>query len=90
MDDGWYRTGYVGYIEPDGWVHLPDRSKEMIKVRGFQVAPAEVEGVLLGHPAVTDAAVFGVPDDVHGESIVAAVVLSEAGLDPASLARIRQ
>ena len=88
MDDGWYRTGDVGYLEDGGWLHLTDRSKEMIKVRGFQVAPAEVEGVLLGHPAVTDAAVFGVPDEVHGESIIAAVVLDgpqAAGLDPASL-----
>jgi acyl-CoA synthetase (AMP-forming)/AMP-acid ligase II len=84
MDDGWYRTGDVGYIEPDGWVHLTDRSKEMIKVRGFQVAPAEVEGVLLGHPAVADAAVFGVPDEVNGESIIAAVVTSE-DVDPAVL-----
>jgi acyl-CoA synthetase (AMP-forming)/AMP-acid ligase II len=89
MDGGWYRTGDVGYIEVGGWLHLTDRSKDMIKVRGFQVAPAEVEGVLLGHPAVTDAAVFGVPDDVHGESIVAAVVLSgpaAAGLVPDTLA----
>lgn len=89
MDGGWYRTGDVGYVEGDGWLHLTDRSKEMIKVRGFQVAPAEVEGVLLGHPAVTDAAVFGVLDEVHGESIIAAVVLDgpeSAGLDPASLA----
>jgi acyl-CoA synthetase (AMP-forming)/AMP-acid ligase II len=89
MDGGWYRTGDVGYVESDGWLHLTDRSKEMIKVRGFQVAPAEIEGVLLGHPAVADAAVFGVPDPVHGESIVAAVVLSgpeASGLDPASLA----
>lgn len=89
LDGGWYRTGDVGYVEGDGWLHLTDRSKEMIKVRGFQVAPAEVEGVLLGHPAVTDAAVFGVPDEVHGESIIAAVVLDgpdSAGLDPASLA----
>jgi long-chain acyl-CoA synthetase len=73
--DGWYRTGDVGYVEPDGWVHLTDRSKEMIKIRGFQVAPAEVEGVLLGHPAIRDCAVFGVPDPVNGESIIAAVAL---------------
>ena len=85
MDGAWYRTGDVGYVEPEGWLHLTDRSKEMIKVRGFQVAPAEVEGVLLGHPAVRDAAVFGVPDPVRGESVIAAVVLS-AGLEPASLA----
>ena len=58
--DGWYRTGDVGWLEPEGWVHLTDRSKEMIKVSGFQVAPAEVEAVLLRHPAVLDCAVFGV------------------------------
>jgi acyl-CoA synthetase (AMP-forming)/AMP-acid ligase II len=87
MDDGWYRTGDVGYIEPDGWVHLTDRFKEMIKVRGFQVAPAEVEGVLLGHPAVADAAVFGVPDEASGESVIAAVVPAGGpeGFDPAAL-----
>jgi long-chain acyl-CoA synthetase len=79
FDHGWYRTGDVGYVEPDGWVHLTDRSKEMIKVRGFQVAPAEVEGVLLGHPGVRDCAVFGVPDPVNGESIVAAVALDPTG-----------
>jgi len=87
--DGWYRTGDVGYVEPDGWVHLTDRSKEMIKVRGFQVAPAEVEGVLLGHPAVRDCAVFGVPDQVNGESIIAAVALDPAArpaAGPADLA----
>ena len=72
-DGGWYRTGDVGWLEADGWVHLTDRSKEMIKVSGFQVAPAEVEGVLLGHPAVLDCAVFGLPDERAGEVPVAAV-----------------
>ncbi len=62
FDDGWYRTGDVGWLEPEGWVHLTDRCKEMIKVSGFQVAPAEIEAVLHGHPAVVDCAVFGVPD----------------------------
>ena len=73
--DGWYRTGDVGWLEPQGWVHLTDRSKEMIKVNGFQVAPAELEAVLHGHPAVRDCAVFGVPDDRAGEVPVAAVLL---------------
>ena len=73
--DGWYRTGDVGWLEPDGWVHLTDRSKEMIKVNGFQVAPAEVEAVLLGHPAVLDCAVFGLADERAGEVPVAAVQL---------------
>ncbi len=73
--DGWYRTGDVGWLEPDGWVHLTDRAKEMIKVSGFQVAPAEVEAVLHGHPAVVDCAVFGVADERAGEVPVAAVQL---------------
>jgi acyl-CoA synthetase (AMP-forming)/AMP-acid ligase II len=73
--DGWYRTGDVGWLEAEGWVHLTDRSKEMIKVNGFQVAPAEVEAVLHSHPAVLDCAVFGLPDERAGEVPVAAVQL---------------
>jgi acyl-CoA synthetase (AMP-forming)/AMP-acid ligase II len=76
--DGWYRTGDVGWLEPEGWVHLTDRSKEMIKVSGFQVAPAELEAVLLGHPAVLDCAVFGVADERAGEVPAAAVKLDPA------------
>lgn len=72
---GWYRTGDVGWLEPEGWVHLTDRSKEMIKVKGFQVAPAEIEAVLHGHPGVRDCAVFAVPDESAGELPVAAVAL---------------
>jgi long-chain acyl-CoA synthetase len=72
---GWYRTGDVGWLEPEGWVHLTDRSKEMIKVNAFQVAPAEIEAVLHGHPAVVDCAVFGVADARAGEVPVAAVQL---------------
>lgn len=71
--DGWYRTGDVGFLDDDGYLRITDRSKEMIKVRGFQVAPAEIERVLHGHPAVEDCAVFGIPDAVNGEAIVAAV-----------------
>ncbi|HEY6427539.1 MAG TPA: AMP-binding protein [Acidimicrobiales bacterium] len=75
FDDGWYRTGDVGWIEPEGWVHLTDRRKEMIKVSGFQVAPAEIEAVLHGHPDVADCAVFGLADERAGEVPVAAVQL---------------
>ncbi|WP_036394121.1 MULTISPECIES: class I adenylate-forming enzyme family protein [Mycolicibacterium] len=71
--DGWYRTGDIGFLDDGGYLHITDRSKEMIKVRGFQVAPAEVEAVLHSHPAVSDCAVFGVPDAADGEAIVAAV-----------------
>jgi long-chain acyl-CoA synthetase len=73
MCDGWYRTGDVGWLDTDGWLRITDRLKEMIKVRGFQVAPAEIETVLHGHPAVKDCAVFGVPDGINGEAVVAAV-----------------
>jgi acyl-CoA synthetase (AMP-forming)/AMP-acid ligase II len=73
FSDGWYRTGDVGYLDVDGWLRITDRAKEMIKVRGFQVAPAEIEAVLHGHPAIEDCAVFGVPDAVSGEAVVAAV-----------------
>jgi long-chain acyl-CoA synthetase len=73
--DGWYRTGDVGWVEPGGWVHLTDRSKEMIKTNGFQVAPAEIEAVLHGHGAVIDCAVFGLADERAGEVPVAAVQL---------------
>jgi acyl-CoA synthetase (AMP-forming)/AMP-acid ligase II len=75
--DGWYRTGDVGHLDDEGFLRITDRSKEMIKVRGFQVAPAEIEAVLLGHPAVLDCAVFGVPDPADGEAVVAAVVAGE-------------
>jgi long-chain acyl-CoA synthetase len=71
--DGWYRTGDVGYLDTDGWLRITDRAKEMIKVRGFQVAPAEIEAVLHGHAAVEDCAVFGIPDAANGEAVVAAV-----------------
>lgn len=87
--DGWYRTGDVGWLEPSGWVHLTDRSKEMIKVNGFQVAPAEVEAVLHGHPAVLDCAVFGVADARAGERPVAAVQLDpDRPVGPAELQQL--
>ena len=78
IDSAHYRTGDVGQLDADGFLHVTDRSKELIKVRGFQVAPAEVEAVLHGHPAVADCAVFGVPDVANGEAIVAAVARSGA------------
>lgn len=74
--DGWYRTGDVGWLDTGGWLRITDRLKEMIKVRGFQVAPAEIETVLHGHPAVKDCAVFGIPDGINGEAVVAAIATS--------------
>jgi 4-coumarate--CoA ligase len=58
--DGWFRSGDIGYIDNSGNVFLTDRFKELIKYNGFQVAPAQLEGLLLGHPAVNDVAVIGV------------------------------
>ncbi len=78
--DGWYHTGDVGFLETGGWVQLTDRLKEMIKVNGFQVAPAEIEAVLLGHPAVLDCAVFGIDDERTGEVPAAAVQLDPAAV----------
>jgi acyl-CoA synthetase (AMP-forming)/AMP-acid ligase II len=73
-DDGWLHTGDLGHIDADGSIFLVDRLKELIKVRGFQVAPAELEALLVTHPAVADAAVIGVPDDRDGERPMAFVV----------------
>jgi acyl-CoA synthetase (AMP-forming)/AMP-acid ligase II len=84
FSDGWYRTGDVGHLDAGGWLRITDRSKEMIKVRGFQVAPAEIEAVLHGHPAVADCAVFGIPDPTDGEAVVAAVAAAEP-VEPAEL-----
>jgi acyl-CoA synthetase (AMP-forming)/AMP-acid ligase II len=75
--DGWYRTGDVGTLDADGWLCITGRVKEMIKVNGFQVAPAEIESVLIAQPDVVDCAVFGVPSAETGEAVVAAVVLRD-------------
>ncbi|KAK5673902.1 hypothetical protein LTS12_029666 [Elasticomyces elasticus] len=60
-EDGWLRTGDIAYIDDNGKFYIVDRIKELIKVKGNQVAPAELEAVLLDHPAIADAAVIGVP-----------------------------
>jgi acyl-CoA synthetase (AMP-forming)/AMP-acid ligase II len=72
----WLRTGDLGVMDEDGYLFIRGRLKELIKVKGFQVAPAEVEAALLVHPEVLDAAVIGRPDDEAGEVPVAFVVLS--------------
>ncbi|MBM3689756.1 MAG: 4-coumarate--CoA ligase family protein [Actinobacteria bacterium] len=65
--DGWLHTGDVAIIDDDGHMTVVDRVKELIKYKGFQVAPAELEALLLTHPAIADAAVIGIPDDEAGE-----------------------
>jgi acyl-CoA synthetase (AMP-forming)/AMP-acid ligase II len=82
IDDlGWLHTGDLGYVDDDGNVVLVDRLKELIKVDGFQVAPAELEALLATHPAVTDAAVVGRPDERHGQVPVGYVVTATE-IDP--------
>jgi len=71
---GWLRTGDIGYADPDGDFFIVDRTKELIKYKGLQVAPAELESVMLGHVAVADAAVIGVADEEAGEVPKAYVV----------------
>ncbi len=71
---GWVRTGDIGHIDADGALFIVDRIKELIKVKGFQVAPAELEAVLRTHPDITEAAVVGMPDERAGERPKAFVV----------------
>ena len=72
--DGWLHTGDIGYVDDDGDFFIVDRVKELIKYKGMQVAPAELEAMLLGHPAVADAAVIPSPDEEAGEVPKAFVV----------------
>ncbi len=74
LQDGWLRTGDAGYIDPDGDVVLVGRYKEMIRRRGENIAPREVEDALALHPAVAQAAVVGIPSSLSEEDVVACVV----------------
>jgi 4-coumarate--CoA ligase len=74
-EDGWLHTGDIGHIDADDHWYIVDRLKELIKYKGFQVPPAELEGLLLTHPAVADGAVIPVPDEEAGEVPKAFVVL---------------
>jgi acyl-CoA synthetase (AMP-forming)/AMP-acid ligase II len=73
--DGWLHTGDLGYADERGYFYIVDRLKELIKYKGMQVAPAELEGILLSHPMVADAAVIGSPDEEAGQVPKAFVVL---------------
>jgi len=85
-EQGWYRTGDVGYLDSDGDLYLVDRLRELIIVSGFNVFPSEVEEVLVGFPGVREAAVIGVPSEETGEAVKAFVVpATGAALDPAAI-----
>jgi acyl-CoA synthetase (AMP-forming)/AMP-acid ligase II len=73
-EGGWLHTGDIGYADEDGDFYIVDRVKELIKYKGMQVAPAELEAVILGHPAIADACVIGMPDEEAGELPKAFVV----------------
>jgi long-chain acyl-CoA synthetase len=72
-EGGWGTLGDIGYLDDDGYIFLSDRKIDMVISGGVNIYPAEIEGVLVAHPAVADAAVFGVPDDEMGESVLAVV-----------------
>ncbi len=73
--DGWFRSGDLGTMDEDGFITIVDRKKDMILRGGFNVYPREVEEQLLHHPAVAQAAVIGIPHEVHGEEVMAVLVL---------------
>ncbi|KQC36468.1 long-chain-fatty-acid--CoA ligase [Frankia sp. ACN1ag] len=81
LEDGWVRTGDVGYLDEDGYLFIHDRVKDMIITGAENVYPAEVENVLMSHPDIADVAVIGVPSERWGET-VKAVVVAEAGRTP--------
>ena len=72
--EGWLRTGDIGHVDDDGYFYVVDRVKELIKYKGLQVAPAELEAVLVSHPGIADAAVVRIPDEEAGEVPKAFVV----------------
>lgn len=72
--DGWLHTGDIGYYDDDEEWFIVDRIKELIKYKGYQVPPAEIEAILLTHPGILDAAVIGIPDEKAGELPLAFVV----------------
>ncbi|CAH2267401.1 jg27584 [Pararge aegeria aegeria] len=81
--DGFFRTGDLGHYSPNYGVYVTDRIKELIKVKGMQVAPAELESILRSHPAVQDAAVIGVPHEYYGEA-PKAFIIKKNGLNASS------
>jgi acyl-CoA synthetase (AMP-forming)/AMP-acid ligase II len=84
VQDGWLRTGDIARVDENGFFFIVDRLKELIKYKGYQVPPAELEAVLVSHPKVKDAGVIGVPN-ADGEEVPKACVVCDDGLDPEEL-----
>ncbi|WP_444757735.1 long-chain-fatty-acid--CoA ligase FadD2 [Pseudomonas sp. A014] len=78
--DGWFKTGDIAVIDPDGFTRIVDRKKDMIIVSGFNVYPNEIEDVVMGHPQVASCAVIGVPDERSGEAVKLFVVPRAGGV----------
>ena len=84
--NGWHRMGDIGVKDADGYVYLVDRKSDMIITGGFNVFPAEIEQIVLAHPAVRDCVVVGIPHEKWGEAVLAAVELKPGcDLDPDAL-----
>lgn len=80
IQDGWLKTGDIGFMDTNGYVTITDRKKDMILVSGFNVYPNEVEGVVMAHPGVAECAVIGVPDERSGEAVRLVIVKKDPSL----------
>ncbi len=85
LRDGWFLTGDIGVMDPDGYFRIVDRKKDMVVVSGFNVYPNEIEDCLARHPGILEAAVIGVPDESTGEAVKAYVVKRDDGLSEADI-----